>query len=125
MSNPIITNVGVVSRFDRMALASQVVVNGSTISADGVLARGTVLVKEGGGKYHAFVHGTDTLAADGVRILQDDLKVVAATDAFGAAYFEGFFKLSSLIDVNSGLVAGDLTTAAGFHLIESDEIRLK
>jgi hypothetical protein len=90
------------------------------------MPRGTVLVKSGS-KWHAFVHGTDTLAADQVRILQDELKVQAGVDAFGVGYLEGFFKLSAILDANSAgaLVSGDLTTAAGFHVVEADEIRLK
>ena len=126
--NPIITNPGLVSRYDEFALASKLTVDGASISADGVLLRGTVLVKQSSnGKWHAFVHGTDTLAADQVRILKDELKVSAAADAYGVGYFEGFFMLSDLLDANSagGLLLADLTTAAGFHQIESNEVRLK
>lgn len=128
MANPIITNVGLVSRNDLLAVVSHVIIDGAQISADGFLPRGTLLVKNtsgAAGKWHAFVHGTDVLAADGARILQDGVKVAAGADAFAAAYLEGFFSLSSLIDANSGLVAGDLTVAAGFHLVEANEIRLK
>jgi hypothetical protein len=126
MANPIITNVGLVSRFAHLALASKVVLDGADISADGFLPRGAVLFKKGNGKWRQALNA-DTLAADGVRILEDEVKVSAGQDAFGAAYFEGFFKLSSILDANSGaaIVAGNLTAAAGFHLIEADELRLK
>jgi hypothetical protein len=129
MANPIITNVGLVSRNDRAAFKSACVIDGASITADGVLKRGTVLVKNTSGatsKWHAFASG-NVLAADGVRILEDDLKVVAGQDGFAAGYLEGFFTLSAIVDANSasGLVAGDLTVAAGFHVIEADEVRLK
>lgn len=128
MANPVITNISLISRFAHLAVESAVVIDGASISADGVLPRGTLLCRASvGGKYHAYVHGTDTVAVDMVRILKDDLKVEAAKDAFGVGYLEGFFSLSQLLDANAAgsLVAGDLLVAAGFHKIESDEIRLK
>ena len=130
MTNPTIQNVGLVSRNDRFAVVSHCVVDGASIAADGVLLRGTVLVKNTSGattKWHPYVHDTDTVALDQTRILQDDTKVQAAQDAFVAAYLEGFFTLSSIVDANSanGLLASDLLLAAGFHQIEVDEVRLK
>jgi hypothetical protein len=95
---------------------------------DGVLPRGTVICRASlSAKWHVFVNGTDTLAADLVRVLSDDVKVIAGLDAFAAAYFEGFFSLSAIVDANvaGGLVAADLTLVAGFHKIETDEVRLK
>ena len=129
MANPVITNVGLVSRNDRAAFVSACIIDGASITADGVVKRGALLVKNTSGaltKWHVYASG-DALVADGVRILQDDAKVVAAQDAFAAGYLEGFFVLSALIDANSAasLVAGDLTLAAGFHMIEADEVRLK
>jgi hypothetical protein len=125
-TNPIITNVAVVSREAQAAIASHCTVDGATIPADAALLRGTLLVRSAvGGKFHVFVHGTDVLAADMVRILKDDKRLSAGLDAMAAAYVEGFFKLSALLDANPGLVAADLTVAAGFHMIEVDEVRLK
>lgn len=129
MGNPIITNVGIVSRNDRAAFKSACIIDGASIAADGVIKRGTVLVKNTQGatnKWHAYVSG-DMLVADQARILEDEVKVVAGHDAFVAAYIEGFFVISAIVDANSasGLVAGDLTLAAGFHVIEADEVRLK
>lgn len=125
MSNPVITNIGLVSRFSELAKASKMVLDGTDISADGVIPRGTLMFKKGNSKWRVALH-TDTLVAGGVRIMQDDCKVVAAVDAFAAGYFMGFFKKQQLLDVNSGgsIVIGDLSAAAGFLLIESDEIRL-
>lgn len=128
MSNPVITNVGLVSRNDQLAVLSSCIVDGSGYAADAVIPRGALLVKNTSGalnKWHVFVHGTDVLAADGVRIAQDSIKVLALQDSFAAAYLEGFFKLSDILDANPGALAGDLTVAAGFHLIETDEVRLK
>lgn len=126
MANPIITNVAVVNRFYDLALASHCTIDGATIAADGVLLRGTILVRSTvGGKFHAYVHGTDVVSLGNVRILKDDQKVVASQDAFAAGHFKGFFKFSALVDSNSGLVLGDLLPAAGFQQLESDEIELK
>lgn len=126
MANPIITNVAVVSRFYDLALASHCTIDGATIPADGVLLRGTVLVRSAvAGKWHAYVHGTDVVSLGNVRILKDDQKVVAAQDAFAAAHYKGLLKLSALVDVNPGLVLADLLPAAGFQQLESDEIELK
>ena len=128
MANPIITNVGLVSRNDHLAVTTKVVVDGTTISADGVLKRGSLLCRSAvGGKYHLYVHGTDTAAVDKVTLLVDDVKVEAGKDAFGAGYIEGFFKTSSIVDAMGGapFVAGDMLLAAGFHVVESDETRLK
>lgn len=126
MANPVITNVAVVSRFYELALASHCTIDGATISADGVLLRGSVLVRSSvAGKWHQYVHGTDSMTLGNVRILKDDQKVIAGQDAFAAAHFKGMFKLSALVDVNPGLVAGDLSAAAGWQVLESDEIELK
>ena len=127
MANPIITNVGLVSRNEQLCVASKVVLDGADIAADGVMLRGALLFKKGNGKWRQALHA-DTLVADGVRLLQDDVKVVAGQDAFGSAYLEGFFKKSAILDAqpaSAAIVAGDLTTTAGFHLIETDEYRLK
>jgi hypothetical protein len=127
MSNPTISNSALVSRERGLAVAVPVIIDGTTISADGVLKRGTVLVKSGT-KYHVFVHGTDTLALDGVAILQDDVKVLAGIDIVSqSAFYEGFFLTAALLDANSagGLVLADLTLAAGFHVVNASEIRLK
>jgi hypothetical protein len=124
MGNPIINNVAIITRFDRLALASALIVDGATISVDGVIRRGAVLVKSSG-KWHQYVHGTDVVAVDAVRILQDDVKVVAGVDAYGVGYFEGFFSVLALKDATAGLVDADLLLAAGFHVIETDEVRLK
>jgi hypothetical protein len=124
--NPIITNVAVVTRFYELALASHCTIDGATIAADGNLIRGTLLVRSTvGGKFHAYVHGVDTMTLGNVRILKDDQKVVAGQDAFAAGLFKGFFKVSALIDSNPGLLAADLLAAAGFQVLESDEIELK
>jgi hypothetical protein len=123
-----IQNVGLVNRYDQLAVRIQMICAGSQFSADGVLQRGTIMVPASGGdagKWRPFVHGTDTLAVDGVRIVVDDIKVNSGQDAFVPGYSEGFFKFSSLQDANTGLVLGDLTVAAGFHPTAGDEIRLK
>lgn len=126
MANPVITNVAVVSRFADRAPSSHCVIDGTTILADGSLPRGSVLVRSSvGGKWHLYVHGTDVVSLGNVRVLQDDKKVVAGLDQMAAAHFKGYFKLSALIDSNPGLVAGDLLLAAGFQLLETDEIELK
>jgi hypothetical protein len=126
MANPTITNVAVVSRFYDLALASHCVIDGATISADGSMIRGTLLVRSAvSGKWHQYVHGTDVMSLGNVRVLKDDQKVIAGQDAFAAGMFKGMFKLSALVDVNPGLVAGDLLAAAGFQVLESDEIELK
>lgn len=126
MANPVITNVAVVSRFAELAPASHCVIDGASIAADGSLPRGTVLVRASvGAKWHAYVHGTDVVSLGNVRILQDDKKTVAGADQFAAAHFKGFFKLSALLDSNPGLVAADLLAAAGWQVLESDEIELK
>jgi hypothetical protein len=125
MANPTITNMSITSRFEKFALASSVVIDGSEFSADASLLKGTILVKKANGKWRKFVHGTDTLALDAVRILQDEMKITAGVDAFAVGFFEGFFRMAALSAVNSGLVAADLTVAAGFHFIDADEVRLK
>ena len=134
MSNPVIRNTALVARERALAVAIPVVIDGSLltsgmISGDGYLLRGTILVKQGSGKYKPFVHGTDTLAADGVVILVDDLKASTGGPDLvtNSGYYEGFFLLATLLDANSagGLVSGDLTSAAGFHSVSANELRLK
>lgn len=117
-ANPVIRNVGLVSRESQLAIPVSGVVDGSDVAADGVVLRGTILVYNGTSKkYHAMVHGTDTLAKNGFLILQNDLKVFASTDAPFSGYREGFFLISDLLDANSAgsVVVGDLTTTAGFY----------
>lgn len=124
MANPIITNVAVVNRFYELALASHCVIDGTTISADGVLLRGTVLSRSTvGGKWQKFTGGIVSLG--NIRILKDDQKVEAGKDAFAAGHFKGFFKTAALLDVNPALLAGDFSAALGFQQLESDEIELK
>ena len=124
--NPVITNVAVVSRLAELAPSSHCVIDGATIAADGRLERGALVVRSAvGGKWHAFVKGTDVMSLGNVRVLQDSVKVVAGQDAMAAAHFKGFFKLSALADSNAGLLAADLAPAAGWQQLESDEIELK
>jgi hypothetical protein len=121
-----IQNVALVTRYDQLAVPLSVLVDGATFTADGVLQRGTLLVlNAGSGKWHPAVHGTDTIVADQVRIMQDDMKVASGVDLMCSAYSEGFFRLSSLVDANPGLVIGDIPASVGFHPAGSDEVRLK
>jgi hypothetical protein len=125
--NPVITNVAIVSRFDDKALASKCIIDGAGIAADGIIPRGALLVKQSSnGKYHVYVHGTDTMALGAVRIAMDEIKVVAGQDAFAAAFFKGYFVMSAILDANTagGLVSGDMVAACGFRMIETDEIEL-
>jgi hypothetical protein len=125
MPNPTITNVSVVSRFKEFALASGVVIDGANFASDTTLVKGQMLFKQANGKWRKFVPGTDVLVAGSIRILKEEIKVNALVDAFASAWFEGFFALSTLQDINSGLLASHLTSAGGFLAIESDEYRLK
>lgn len=123
MANPIITNVGVVTRHGHLALASQVILDGADLPADAKILKGTVLFKKGNGKYRVKLV-SDTAVANTIRILQDDVVVEATKDFITTAYFCGFFRLSTMLAVTPGLLEAALTTAAGFQKIEADEMRL-
>jgi hypothetical protein len=127
MANPVITSTGLVTRFMTLALQSRVILDGADIAADGIMKRGTLVIKKVNGKWRQMLHA-DALVVDQVRILQDEVTVEAGKDAFTAAFFKGFFALSTILTAQpaaAAIVAGDLTLAAGFHLIETDEIELK
>lgn len=125
MANPIITNEALVSRHGQFALADKAIIDGLDISADGVIKKGTLLVPgTTAGKWKPWVDGGAALALGQVRVVQDEIKVVAGQDAFAAPFFCGFFKRSTLMGANSGLVDADLTAAAGFVQINADEYRL-
>ena len=117
-ATPVIRNVGLLSRESQLAIPVPGIIDGADVSADGVVLRGTVLVQDGTSKkFHAFVHGTDTLVKGECLILQDDVKVAAGVDKEFSGYREGFFAAADLLDANSGLDLADLTTAAGFYPI--------
>ena len=120
-----IQNVALVTRYPNLAVTIETTVDGAVATADGMLQRGTILVPNGSGKWRPFVRGTDTLAADQVRIFETDTKMNQGKDLFGVGFTEGFFRLSSLVDANPGLQAADLTALAGFHAAGQDEVRLK
>lgn len=120
--NPQIKNVALVSRYSQFALTSGCVLDGTLITADGIIPRGAVLVKQVGGKYKRWVTGDPALVAGSYRLATDEIKVEAAKDAFVAGYFKGFFSLSDIIDANPSLV---LATLVGAALIEANEIELK
>lgn len=134
-ANPVIRNVGLVSRESQLAIPIGFVVDGATISADGTLLRGTLMVyNSANGKWHSYVHGTDTLVAGEVLLCQDDTKLLSGVDAFASGYREGFFDVASILDANSSgaMVFADLTSAAGFVALpkgpgmsQATEVRLK
>ncbi|RYZ79763.1 MAG: hypothetical protein EOP06_26585 [Proteobacteria bacterium] len=126
MPNPTITNRALVSRNAQVAFKSQTVIDGTVIAADGVLKRGQLLVKNSSGtKWHPFVIGDVPLQPGKVRILEDDQQVVAGQDKPCSAFIEGFFIQSDIVQPSTALLASHLIAAAGFLLIEADEIRLK
>ena len=95
MANPKITNQALVTRNEQLAITSHITIDGTAFGSDTILPRGQVLVRSSvGGKYHVPVHGTDTLAANMVRVLQDERRVQAGVDAFASAYVSGFFDRS-------------------------------
>lgn len=120
--NPQIKNQALVSRNSMFALVSSCVLDGTLIGADAIYPRGAILVKQGSGKYKRWVTGDSALVAGSYRLLQDELKVVAAQDAVAGGYFKGFFNLSDIIDSNPSAV---LATLVGAAQIEANEIELK
>lgn len=113
---PTVRNVGLVSRADVLAVSIPAVIDGAVITGDGYVLRGTILAYNSGtGKWHPYIHGTDVFAANAVAVLQDDVRVLNATDAPCSVYRQGFFTLGDILDANSAapqlVVLGDLTAA--------------
>lgn len=120
--NPQIKNVALVSRYAIFALVSGCVLDAADISADDTLPRGAILVKKGNGKYKRWVTGDPALVAGAYRISTDEIKVIAGQDAFGSAYFKGFFNLAEVLDANP---SSTLATLVGVAVIEANEIEMK
>lgn len=114
------------SRRRDLAVAIGVVLDGADIAADGQILKGAVLFKKVNGKYRLYVHGTDTLVAGGVAIVQTELDVKAGQDAFADVCVEGFFYVADLIAATPNLVLADLTSASGFvPYLAGTEVRLR
>jgi hypothetical protein len=121
--NPTIVNTALTSRRPDLAVGVPGVIDGSTVAADGVVLRGTILVwSSSNNKYHTWVHGTDSALAKGTFLIaQDQIMVKAGVDQGFSGFREAFLLASDLLDANSanGVVSGDLTTAAGFYPINA------
>lgn len=115
--NPTIQNQALTSRRPDLAVAVPGVIDGATVSANGMVLRGMILVfNSGNNKYHQYLHGTDTLAKGNFLVAQDNIKVIASVDCPFAGYREGFFLASDILDSNSNnsLVLADLLAVAGW-----------
>ena len=87
-----ITNKNIVSRYPELAVAVEVIMDGSLITSGTQLYRGQVLTKGSGGKYSPLA--ASTAGAD-CRILQEDF-LGEGVDAPASAYCEGFFKQDAI-----------------------------